>query len=80
MIEKTRRHAGNHIGVASAERYSEKVKRGLIQFKSGKATIPMKTTPDLYLFKSGVVIDRRTNTITTLTYPESVKLREKNGN
>ena len=66
-----------NIDAGIAEQRSEKIKLGLIQFGKKKTPIRMKTTLALYLFESGVVIDRRTNTITTLTYPESVKLSEK---
>jgi len=61
--------ARRSIDAGIAELRLEKVKAGLIQFKRGKSSIHMKSTNALYLFSSGVAIDRRTNTITTLTYP-----------
>lgn len=64
------------IGVEIAERYSEKIKLGLIQFEKKDRKYQMKTIKSLSLFQSGVVVNNDTNEITTLTYSESVKLRE----
>jgi len=67
------------IGVEIAERYSEKIKLGLIQFEKTNRLYQMKTIKNLSLYQSGVVMNNDTSTITTLTYSESLELRMKNG-
>lgn len=64
--------------VATAERYSEKIKAGLIQFKKTSQRYHVKIIRNFTLYQSGVVMNRETNTITTLTYSESLKMREEN--
>lgn len=66
--------------VASAEHYSEKIKAGLIRFEKASHLYPVKIIQNFCLYASGVVVNSKTNEITTLTYSESLKLREENGN
>lgn len=62
--------------VGTAQHYSERIRLGLIRFKKTNQRYPAKIIQNFTLYQSGVVINRNTNTITTLTYSESVKLRE----
>ena len=73
--------ARKNTGAEIAERYSEKIKAGLIQFKKTSHRFHAKTIQNFCLYSQGVVVNSKTNQITTLTYSESLKLREKdNGN